>query len=290
MKYLRILWSYICGVLYMVLMSVLPKKPLEPLENSVHPHIVVTLTSYGRRVGTTVIHVLKSLLLQSRRPDRIILWLDNVNFSSDNVPSKLAKFCQKYGVEIRFCEDIRSYKKLVPTLELCPDDILVTVDDDLVYKRGFLKSLYEAHLKAPADILCTLAHSPKVKDRLFLPYKEWEQNITKMGDNPIFPLGGAGTLYPPCSLYEDVVNKELFMTLAPQADDIWFWAMAVMAGTKHRLVDFGYSFYQIDLLYQKLHKDSSLMSSNLHKDNNDVQIKNIMKYYEGLFDKWLALY
>ena len=107
-----------------------------------------------------------------------------------------------------------------------------------------------------------------------------------MSDKPIFPLGGAGTLYPPKSLYKDVTNKELFMTLTPQADDIWFWAMAVMAGTKHRLIDFGYAFYQIDLLYQKLHSNSSLMSSNLHKDCNDVQIKNIMEHYSDLYKKW----
>ncbi len=286
MKYIRILWSYICGLLYVAWITILPKKPLLKVDSSAHPHIVVTLTSYGRRVEATVVHVLKSLLLQSHRPDRIILWLDNVNFSSENLPLKLARFCNKYGVEVRFCDDIRSYKKLVPTLELCPNDILVTVDDDLVYKRGFLKSLYEAHLKTPSQILCTLAHCPRVKDGQFLPYRKWEQNITKMGDKPIFPLGGAGTLYPPKSLYKDVSNRELFMALAPQADDIWFWSMAVMAGTKHRLVDYGYSFYQIDLLYQKLHSDSSLMASNLHRDSNDVQIKNLMEHYTDLFNKW----
>ena len=133
MKYIRILWSYICGLLYMVWMCILPKKPLVSLESDAHPHVVVTLTSYGRRVGTTVIHVLKSLLLQSRRPDRIILWLDNINFSHEKLPARLARFCSKYGIEIRFCEDIRSYKKLVPALQLCPNDILVTVDDGEIF-------------------------------------------------------------------------------------------------------------------------------------------------------------
>lgn len=290
MKYIRIFWSYICGLLYVIWISILPKKPLPKIEDATHPELVVTLTSYGRRVGTTVIHVLKSLLLQSYRPDRIILWLDNVNFSVENIPLKLARFCCKYRIEIRFCEDLRSYKKLIPALDLCPNDILVTVDDDLVYKRDFLKGLYEAHLETPAYILCTLAHCPKFEGRRFLPYKEWGQNVTEMGNKPIFPLGGAGTLYPPNSLYRDVAKKDLFLTLAPQADDIWFWAMAIMAGTRHRLIGFGYSFYQIDLLYQKMHENSSLMASNLHRDFNDVQIKNIMRHYKDLFDKWISLY
>lgn len=289
MKYVRILWSYICGLCYIALLKLLPKKPLKKEAGKEHPHLVVTLTSYGRRVGTTVINVLASLLVQTRRPDRIILWLDDVNFNSNNVPERLATFCKKYGVEIRFCEDVRSYKKLIPTLQLCPDDILVTVDDDLVYKRGLLKKLYEAHLETPTQILCTLAHAPRYCNKKFLPYREWKQNVTSMQGGGIFPLGGAGTLYPPHSLHSDVTKKELYMQLTPQADDIWFWAMAVMAGTKHRLIDFGYSFYQIDLLYQKLHRNASLMSSNLHKDCNDMQIKNISEYYEGLFDRWMSL-
>ena len=84
-------------------------------------------------------------------------------------------------------------------------------------------------------------------------------------------------------------NNEKFQKLCPLADDIWFWAMAVMAGKKHRLIDFGYAFYQIDLLYQKLHSNSSLMSSNLHKDCNDVQIRSIMEYYNDLYNKWSSV-
>jgi hypothetical protein len=88
-------------------------------------------------------------------------------------------------------------------------------------------------------------------------------------------------------LHEDVTDKKLFMQLAPQADDVWFWAMGEMAGTKTRLIDFGYPFYQIDLLYQLLHKDASLMASNLHEDNNDKQIARVLDYYPKLKEKIL---
>ena len=83
-----------------------------------------------------------------------------------------------------------------------------------------------------------------------------------------------------------VVDEKLFTRLAPQADDVWFWAMGELAGTKTRLVNFGYPFYQIDLLYQLLHKNASLMSSNLHEDNNDVQIKNVLESYPALNKKY----
>ena len=288
MKYIRILWSYVCGLAYAAWLLVIPKKRLASIEGLTHPHLVVTLTSYGRRAARITPHVLASLLVQTKRPDRIILWLDNVNFSEGNLPKRLSAMRDKYGIEIRFCEDIRSYKKLVPTLQLCPEDILVTVDDDLLYKRKLLESLYEAHLETPSMRLCALAHQPVVKDGNFVSYRKWKHNVVCHSDNAIFPLGGAGTLYPPHALHTDVTDKNLFMRLAPQADDVWFWAMGEMAGTKTRLINFGYPLYQIDLLYQLLHKDASLMSSNLHEDNNDVQIKNVLEHYPELMSKYLS--
>ena len=279
MKYICILWSYVCGLCYIVWMRFLKKKTLPAFENKCHPHLVVTLTSYGHRVARTLPYTLESILVQTMRPDRIILWLDNVNFSAERLPKRLAAMRDKYGVEIRFCDDIRSYKKLIPTLQLCPHDILVTIDDDLVYRRRLLEKLYEAHLETPNMVLCALAHQPKMRGGALLPYRQWRQNLTMHPGEFIFPLGGSGTLYPPHSLHSDVVDSTLFMRLAPQADDIWFWVMALKAGTKTRLIDWKYPLYQIDLLYQKLHKDASLMAANVHEDNNDKQIANIAAYY-----------
>lgn len=288
MKYIKILWSYFCGLIYALWLMVVPKRRLSPVTEAQHPQLVVTLTSYGRRAAKVVPHVLASLLVQTRRPDRIILWLDNVNFSPERLPRRLAAMRDKYGVEIRFCDDIRSYKKLVPALLLCPDDILVTVDDDLLYKRRLLECLYKAHLETPDMRLCALAHRPRFNGNCFAPYRKWTHNLVRSSAAPLFPLGGSGTLYPPHSLHADVVDKALFTSLAPQADDIWFWAMGEMAGTKTRLIDFGYPFYQVDLLYQLLHKDASLMSSNLHEDYNDVQLKNVIGHYPELMAKLLS--
>ena len=288
MKYIRILWAYACGLIYAAWLMLIPKKRLTTTDKPSHPQLVVTLTSYGRRATKTVPHVLASLLVQTKRPDRIILWLDNINFSDTRLPKPLAVMRDKYGVEIRFCEDTRSYKKLIPTLQLCPDDILVTVDDDLLYKRRLLEKLYEAHLETPHMRLCALAHQPIIENGAFLPYRKWKHNVMYHSKNRIFPLGGAGTLYPPHSLHADVTNQSLFMQLAPQADDVWFWAMGEMAGTKTRLIDFGYPFYQVDLLYQLMHKDASLMASNLHEDNNDKQIRNVLNHYPELMERFLS--
>lgn len=288
MKYICILWSYVCGLCYIVWMKFLKKQRLPEVGEGQHPQLVVTLTSYGRRAAKTVPYAIESMLVQTKRPDRIILWLDNVNFSAERLPKRLAALRDKYGVEIRFCDDIRSYKKLVPALQLCPEDVLVTIDDDLVYRRRLLEKLYEAHLETPDMVLCPLAHQPQMCGGELLPYRQWRHNLTRHPGGLIFPLGGSGTLYPPHALHADVSESELFMRLSPQADDVWFWAMALKAGTKTRLIDWKYPLFQIDLLYQKLHKDASLMAANVHEDNNDRQIANIAAHYPD-FNSLLGL-
>ncbi len=48
------------------------------------------------------------------------------------------------GLTIDWCEDIKSYKKLIPTLKKYPDAIIVTADDDLIYDNKWLEQLYNA--------------------------------------------------------------------------------------------------------------------------------------------------
>ena len=40
MKYIRILWSYLCGLLYVVWITVLPKKPLAKVEGNITNSII----------------------------------------------------------------------------------------------------------------------------------------------------------------------------------------------------------------------------------------------------------
>ncbi|MFV0278118.1 MAG: hypothetical protein ACK5HY_13175, partial [Parahaliea sp.] len=62
--------------------------------------IVVTLSSYDRRVEYMYICV-ESLLRQSLRPDRIILWLSRHNFPDETLPENLLRLRAR-GLEIAF--------------------------------------------------------------------------------------------------------------------------------------------------------------------------------------------
>ena len=275
-KYIRIIYSYMHGLVLCAVYSLLPKHKLVCRESA--PRVIVSLTSYGRRVARTLKYPVYSMLLQSRRPDKIVVWLDNENFSESSLPSSVKRL-EKYGVEIRFCEDLKSYKKLIPSLKLYPEDIIVTIDDDIIYERNTLKCLLDRHSEYPDDIICTMAHIPTFGAEGLNPYNDWKLNVCYSDEELIFPLGGSGTLYPPHSLDKDVTDASLFMELAPQADDIWFWVMALKNGKRIRMSGLNRMYRQIDLMYQQTHRNSSLKDSNLGENRNDLQIKAVMSHY-----------
>ena len=67
-----------------------------------------------------------------------------------------------------------SYKKLVPTLDLYPNDIIITVDDDVYYSNDLVLSLYNSYLNDMDKISCLRASVITFKnDGTVAPYNEW---------------------------------------------------------------------------------------------------------------------
>lgn len=242
--------------------------------------VVISLTSYGRRAKEIVDTTIKSLLKQSYKPDRIILWLDEDNWNLKNLPSRLKKLME-YGVEIRFCKDLKSYKKLIPTLPLVSDnDYIITVDDDQYYPTDFVKVLVDA-----MDNDSTSIYGIAVRKLLFdknnklRPYNEWKLCTEKIEGETYLATGCCGIIYTKSMFHTDIDNESLYMELAPKADDLWFFFMALLNGVRCVPVKLHQVIIDIDFFYQKFHSNSSLRDSNLGESLNDVQFRNIMNHY-----------
>lgn len=244
--------------------------------------LVVSLTSFGRRVNNTVYYTILSIFNQTLPPNRIVLWLDSDNWNKDNLPEKLKKLTNK-GLEIRFCEDIRSYKKLIPTLELYPDAIIITVDDDVIYSPKLIESLYNSYMANPNAVHCSYASKVRFVNQVPVPYRQWipaDSNICEKNEY-IFPIGIGGVLYPPHAQHLDVLDRDKFRRLAPEADDMWFWYMARINGRSHCYVPLKPNIYSFDAIYQALHRGSALTHSNVGENRNDVQLAAILKEYKN---------
>lgn len=244
------------------------------------PSLIVSLTTYGRRVNS-VYYTITSLLRQTMKPDMVILWLDNDNWSENNLPNSLKKLQEK-GLTIRYCKDIKSYKKLIPALNEYPDSMIITCDDDIYYRNNMVERLVNAYKSDPTKIYAHRAHLLTFKqDGSINSYNEWLEEVSNMSGTAIFPTSGGGTLYVRRLLYKDMCNEDLFMKLSPKADDVWNYFMGFLQGTENVVLPYkGYIYLPLDVFYQVTHKGSNLASSNCREKMNDIQIESIMNYYK----------
>lgn len=242
--------------------------------------IIVSLTSYEARFKDLEIS-LYSLLNQSLKPDRIILWLSDEIESLNDLPYEITKYI-KNGLEIRFVKDIGSYTKAIYAFKEYQEAIIVTADDDIYYPKKWLELLYHSYIAHPKDIQVHRAHRVKLKDRKILPYEKWEKHVQEESarfDN--FLTGVGGVLYPPNCFLSEVFRNDIFLKYAPTADDIWFWFMALISNRRIRVVQNHIKTLSCtNLLRQILPNRKTLYSIN-STGRNDEQIENLMKFYQN---------
>ena len=240
--------------------------------------VIVSLTSYGERLNELQ-YTLYSLVVQTVRPKKIIVNLAEKDFIA--LPPLLKRF-EQYGVEYRQTEDLKSYKKLIPTLALYPDKIIVTADDDLFYPKKWLERLWKAHLLQPDCVVCHSTRKVVYKNGMIATYNSWKYNkgfVASSYANSI--LSGAGTLFPSHCFHSDICEKTLFLVLAPTADDLWDYFMCVLNHTKITQVHGAY----VNLCYVNpyreygITKGETLTQQNVGENKNDVQLRNILTHY-----------
>lgn len=240
--------------------------------------IVISLTSFPARLNT-IWQCIESLKRQSVVPEKIILYLSKDQISYNDIPSSLKKE-QDDLFEICMVDgDMRSHKKYYYAMKEYPDKIIVTADDDVIYPPFMLSNLLEAHIKYPTDVIANYTHVIRLNNCTVAPYTEWydipaTQNIIDTTINQI-QVGYGGVLYPPNSLYKDVLNIELARELSFLADDLWLYAQTIMGG--HRVVKSRLN--KKTIIPIKIENDSTLTTENVYQNKNDVQFNNLRNYY-----------
>ena len=251
-----------------------------------NPRLIVSITSFGQRMYD-VHFALYSLLNQTLKPDEIILWLGEKEFphKEGNLPQSVLSL-KNNGLTIKWCKDMGPYTKLIPALKEYPDDIIVTADDDIYYPRKFLELLYGAYLKEPQYIHCHRVHKITFdKNKNIQKYSKWIRQASNIESSLCnFLTGAGGVLYPPNSLYKDVLNDELFLKLSPTADDIWFWAMAVLNNTRINVIKNNIAVLHFTNIERELglNGETTLYRKNDIGGGNDKQLKNIFNHYPNL--------
>ena len=249
---------------------------------SSRPTVIISLTTHQYRISTVHL-VIESLLNQTVKADKIVLWLapEQISDPKKQISKELLALVPK-GLTIDWHHNIRSYEKLIPSLKKYPDAIIITVDDDAIYQNDVVERLLNAYYSNPNMIHTLRGHGITLEGDKIAPYIDW--NLKMKSAKPSyrnFMTGVGGVLYPPHTLHPDVFDEKKYRKWCQFSDDAWFWAMAVHQGTKINLITNDGVAYTIIPGTQRV----ALWRRNMYKGRNDECISNIVKAYPDILEK-----
>ena len=237
-------------------------------------NIVVSLTSTADRIGS-IFPTLYSLASQSRRPDLIVLWLKK----GGNYPKHVMAEIKALGIRVRYVKDLGPYTKYHYAFAGYKKDVVITVDDDIIYHRDMVKELYETHLKQPGQVVARRVHRMRFdRDRKLLKYTDWiwECKDPEKPSFDLFATGVGGVLYPPSVTGLECWRNTDFLKVCPWADDIWLKFCEL---SNHiRVCAVLRTGTDMDAANLRI-KRSGLSAKNLKGGRNDRYIKACTEYF-----------
>lgn len=239
--------------------------------------LIVSFTSFPARIDK-VWMVVECLKRQTVLPEKIILWLSKEQFPLTNsIPTSLQKRTDDL-FEIRMVDgDLKSHKKYYYTVQQYPDKLILLIDDDIFYPTTMIEEMMKAHSLYPDAIICRYGYQMTYsEDHRLKNYKEWKMIPSSYKGRDFFFGSGGGTLIQPQKMYKDIANKELFVQLTPTADDVWLNSMALI----NKVDIIKLSMGLVCPILQK-GNNKTLSSENKDAGQNDVQISNVVTYYQN---------
>ncbi len=245
--------------------------------------LIVSLTSFPPRMAT-IAGCIESLKLQTKRPDRIILWLSEDQFPGreSSLPAQLLA-CVDRDFQIRWVEgDIGPHKKYFYAMREFPDALVVTVDDDVYYDSNLIDELYQGHLARPTSVVTGRAHLVRFRpDGTLRSYDHWgyeHQHLRETETFALIPTGIGGVLYPPGSVPPQAFDLDAIKSTCLFADDLWLKMMTTANG------------YPVWMPLRKFQypnirgsQDAALWRVNYFHQGNDAAMLSILDYIDSKY-------
>lgn len=235
--------------------------------------IIVSLTSYSKRLPRTY-WTIESIFEQSIKADRVILYLDE----GEQIPKRLLDM-QNRGLEIQIRpENISVHKKYYYAIKENPEDIIITVDDDIYYEKDLIASLMDSYKRYPHAVSARRVHKMTKDEKGNLSgYNNWDgecESVIKpsMG---LFAIGVGGVLYPPHCMPEELFNKAVFKDICMRNDDIWLKFMQILNNVP--VVYVRGNYHQVMPVVTD--NTSALSNTNIGGSQNDLLIKLVEKHF-----------
>lgn len=264
--------------LYVGIIKILPNK--KGTKRKSEDKVIVSMTSYSARFDMIYLCI-KSLMYQTVKPDRIILWLGS-DSAEVELPIELENL-KKYGLEVAYRnENLKPHKKYYYAIQDYPNSIVITVDDDAIYSPTMLASLLRMHERYPKAVCARRVHEIVCNQQILAKYNLWNQacQTERLPKMSLMAVGVGGVLYPPNALNKMAFNKEMIKNICLNADDLWLKFMEALQDTK---------VVWCPCLWGHpaniLESQSGLCDSNVGDNRNDEYLERLSEHFPEVIDK-----
>ena len=252
----------------------LKRADFTPSYDESRENIVVSLTSTEGRIQR-IFPTLYSLASQTRKPDLIVLWLGKDRSYKRSVISGI----EGMGVTVRYREDLGPNTKYHYAFREYGRDVVITVDDDIIYDSGMVEELYDTYLQHPDPVTARRVHRIRFdRNRQPVSYSDWiwEYRDDVGPAHDLLATGVGGVLYPPSVMAQKCWENTDFLKVCPSCDDIWLKYCELSRGIKVCAVKDG--GYDLDIMDQRSGKHS-LSSGNVPGGRNDAAVRACTEYF-----------
>nr|WP_246389812.1 glycosyltransferase [Halomonas cerina] len=166
------------------------------------------------------------------------------------------------------------YQKLISVYEVVsPNDLVITIDDNVIYQREWLAKVVTAAERYPNAVICGRARviSQNVLGR-WKSYHRWPYVHHITYAFWILPVGCAGIAYRKSLLCEAFLRDRQCLPMASVNEDLWFRTASLLEGAY-------------------VYVDPKLNTGNIVLSNNELPIKAVpsLKSQSRLKRAWLAV-
>ena len=246
--------------------------------------IIISITSYPPRVFN-IEKMLDSVFSQSLLPDKVVLYLVESDFINHEIPCFFEKYYGK-GLEIHWCkENYKVHTKYFFAFQEFPNDLIITLDDDIVYSDTTVEELVSGYKLYPDCVIARRGHCILLDERNKIkPYNDWYWlggGLEGVAAHSMFATGVGGVLYQARLLNKKIRTNIEFQKVSAYNDDIWLKYIEICSEYKVVIIKSSLNSDVVDSNEEKF----GLNQQNVLNGRNDKQIQNVF-YLPHAFSAW----
>jgi hypothetical protein len=238
--------------------------------------VIVSMATIPSRKNRLLENI-PSLIHQRYHYDKLIInVLDNLSDEDYEFYNNIAQMDVR--ISINKVEDKwKSCNKLLPVLKLFPDDIIITVDDDIFYPNDCIGTLMRQYVETPDCIIAQetnpiVIENEKIKFINMFDVKLMQKSWSKY-------LSGC-CLFPP-HVFDgsNVFDWDKMMEVTNGThDELWFWINSTLNGV--RVIGLNYIWtFEFDVITKWKDDEFKLSNININEGKAEVYLEKINEIY-----------